>query len=454
MSRALYTEKEDKMVRKLLSEGKTPTEIGELLHGKVHPSRTIESIRQRASRTLRGISSPPRADIGEFDPKVNPPDRALFEFLRAGPRSIEAISNKFNVTPAVVRRRLQEMDDIGYSLVTSADRQDVGITSARPRVDSPAITLADEEGMVVSVGIASDRHAGSSHSQPSAVKAFVDIASHEYGVRHFIDPGDVTCGVGVYRGQEEDQVPVARAFNTKQAGVAVQAQVDLADIYTPKGYQWYQLGGNHDWASVVKTGLDPVAMLCKQRPDIHYLGYDVNRLWITDKIYIRLWHPSGGVPYAKSYRLQKGIESQAIEAMKAAIRDEDTSVTSVLIAGHLHISLWMPELPIAGLHPGCFEGKNNYLKRKGLEPSIGGTILRFLVTDSGRVQRIEHTWIAFDEVEDDWKNFPLPDGRENAYQSEPLNALYSFEPRDESRFPIEDPRRGLGPGGSEYVGGR
>ena len=180
------------------------------------------------------------------------------------------------------------------------------------------------------------------------------------------------------------------------------------------------------------------------------MGYDASGLWITDQVYVRLWHPTGGVPYAKSYRLQKGIETLAIEALKEAIRKEESPVVSLLIAGHLHISIWLPELPIPGLHPGCFEGKTNYLKRKGYDPAVGGVVLRMLVTDSGKVQRIEHTWIAFDEVKEDWRNFPVPDLPDVDYSKEELDVLYEgFEPLDpEERFPIEDPRKS-----QEYSGG-
>jgi hypothetical protein len=315
--------------------------------------------------------------------------------------------------------------------------------------------------------------------------------TNEYGVQHIVDPGDVTAGIYGFRGQEFELIPTAVPMSRKLAHKATEAQVQIADSYTPKvdGVIWYQLGGNHDWWHVVNAGLDPVKMLADRREDIEYLGYDVNGLWLTDKVYVRLWHPSGGVPYAKSYRLQKGIETQSSEALKAAnesaaevnrilveeqesfvaknsnqadlkkamrrISEVRTAVTSVLIAGHLHISIFMPEPPLIGLHPGCFEGKSGYLKRKGLEPAIGGVVLRFLVTDSGEVQRVEHTWIGFNEIEDDWKNYPEPLADGMIDDARELETLYRFEPMEPGqRFPIEDPRKGLGPGGSEYVGGK
>ena len=434
---------DDVQLRAWLVEGKTRDEIAGL------SGRTTDAVRIK----IRGLKA---NDVAAKAQRKEPTHEEIYAYMRR-PRMMSELCDEFSLGPSHMQDILDSMEDVGYALVTD-EHGGHGIASVRPQIATPAITLADEVGMVVSVGVVSDEHNGSRCSQPSAVKRFVEIAAEEYGVRHFLHPGDLTCGVGVYRGQEEDQVPAARAWGgPKQAAQAVRAQVAIADITTPRGVgDHYILGGNHDWASVVKTGLDPIRMLADRRPDVHYLGYDVNRLWLTDKVYIRLWHPSGGVPYAKSYRLQKGIETQAFEALKQAIATQDPSVTSALIAGHLHISLWLPELPIVGLHPGCFEGKTNYLKRKGYEPAVGGTILRFLVTDNGRVQRIEHTWVAFDEVQDDWMNFPIPELPESAYDADVMSgALFSFQPRPEGdRFPIEDPRKGLGPGGAEYVGGK
>jgi hypothetical protein len=75
---------------------------------------------------------------------------------------------------------------------------------------------------------------------------------------------------------------------------------------------------------------------------------------------------------------------------------------------------------------------------KGLTPDLGGTILRFLLTDSGRIQRLEYTFIPFDEIRDDWKNYEVPDQKpEYDEMRVTMDALYQFEPKpDGEPFPV------------------
>ena len=468
-------------VRALVREGLTDTEIAVKLKDVLAGRHSRLGIRKYAGKVRSGVAVQP-VGMPEMLPDI--PMRDVFEYLKGETqRTMREICNKFDRSPETIREWLDEMEATGYSLVEGKQGVSIPVKSRR-QVPTPARTLADEAGMVISVGVISDTHNGGAHAQPSAVAKCAEIMANEYGVRHIVRPGDLTSGIFGYRGQLYDLVPAARPISRSMAHLATEAQVQIADTCTPKidGVEWFELGGNHDWWHVVNAGLDPVKMFCDRREDAHYLGYDVNGLWLTDKVYLRLWHPSGGVPYAKSYRLQKGMETQSSEALKKAntsaleinrilveqagkhkgdmkaamqmIGELKTAVSSVLIAGHLHIAVWMSEPPMMGLHPGCFEGKTNYLKRKGLDPSIGGVVLRFLVTDGGLVQRVEHTWIGFDEVENDWKNWPMPEAEVSLDEAEEMEALYRFDASPAGEFVIEDPRKGLGPSGHEYVGGK
>lgn len=383
-----------------------------------------------------------------------PSDDELFAFLKDKPRALLDVCNAFNVSPDHAQARLRAMEEAGYNLEElDAELSTVQITTqTRTVAPTPARVLSDEAGMVVSLGFISDKHAGSVFSQPSAVAACARIMHEEYGVRHFFDPGDTTAGLYVYRGQAEELIPQARPRGREYASRATRVQVELADAYTPKleGAEWWMLGGNHDWNHVVTCGLDPVRMLCDRRPDCHYLGYDVGGLWITDKVYLRLWHPGGGRAYAKSYRLQKGQESIAVEALLEAIKGEQTPATSILMAGHMHEAIWLCTLPILAGFAGCFEGRTSLSKRKGGGVDLGGTVLRLLLTDGGRIQRVEHTFLAYDEIENDWRNWPTPEQPTPNYDpDDDLRTLYQFAGRPPGeRFPADDPRRG-----SEYVGG-
>jgi hypothetical protein len=172
--------------------------------------------------------------------------------------------------------------------------------------------------------------------------------------------------------------------------------------------RYYVLGGNHDYWHVMKTGIDAISRLCKQRDDFVYLGYDVADVPLTDRVSLRLWHPSGGPSYALSYRLQKGIEQVAFDELTKAIEQNDDPKGRFLLAGHMHIEVKLHRGPMVAAHVGCFEGQSNYLKRKGSYPQIGGAIFKVRLTDGGLIQRVDYTFVPFTEVEDDWKNWPTP----------------------------------------------
>jgi hypothetical protein len=142
---------------------------------------------------------------------------------------------------------------------------------------------------------------------------------------------------------------------------------------------------------------------------------------------MRMWHPTGGVAYAKSYKVQKAIESEGIEALNEAIRKEESPHVSIIAAGHWHINGWVPSHPLYGGSVGCFEGQTNYLKRKSLSPDIGGVIMRLVFGDDGRVQHIGYDWIPCNEIKDDHKNWPIPEIEELNFDQEDLDILFELD---------------------------
>jgi len=367
----------------------------------------------------------------------HPTDEKLFRFLRAATRTVREMCDEFDISPKKMEQRLDEFESDGYYLMRSSGVV-TAASYARPVVATPAKTLADEHGMIVAVGTISDTHAGDRHSQPSAIKSISRVMYEEYGVWHFLQPGDATTGLYIYRGQEQDLLIEARPWSRSHAHQATRNQIWLADQYFPfyPGATWHMMGGNHDWAHVVNSGIDPIRVLVdgREHNDMEYCGYDAAGLWLTDKSYIRMWHPRGGTPYAKSYRLQKGLESLAIEALKKAIALEQNPVTSLLIAGHLHIAACLPDMPMAAMHPGCFEGQTNLGKQLGVTPALCGVVTRFYLTDSGRVQRIGWDWLYFDEIEDDWKNFPVPEMELTGFESEHIGPMLKDEEGNPTRW--------------------
>jgi len=386
---------------------------------------------------------------GVADGGVYPTDHQLFDVLRNSPKTLAELSRIFDRSPETITKRLDTLEVEGWYLIRENDQISVPV-SLRPRVTVPVATLADVEGREISLGVSSDLHAGSRWAQPTAYNKFRRIAYDEFGVRMFLEPGDKTAGIYGYKGQDQDLIPACRPVSRQDSYGATYNQVWLASqcMVPLEGATTYILGGNHDWFHVTANGHDPVKMLCSQRTDVIYCGYDHVSIPLTKDMDVRMWHPSGGIPYARSYRMQKGLESQAFADLRTAIAKDRTPKVSALIAGHLHIVIPVPMMPIMGLHPGCFEAQSNYLKRKGLVPDVGGSILTFRLTENGHVQRITWTWIPFDEIEDDWENWPLPEEQHSRFEPDNVGVIFSFQ---ELRDPKLTPA-GPVPSGPEYSG--
>lgn len=317
--------------------------------------------------------------------------------IRNKPRTLRELSRQFDRSEDTIQRILEQLETQHFNIIQRGEETVLDTKSVKHAQgnDFPR-TLADEMGMRFKIGIVSDSHAASTAQQITNLNKFIGIA-YEAGVRHVLHSGDVVAGEKVYRGQIHDLFA---------HGADAQLSVVCDTLPVRDGLVWYMIGGNHDYSFVKGAGYNIVAALADRRDDVVYLGYDMADVPLTDRVDARLWHPSGGVPYALSYRLQKGLEQIGFDELLKAIHTQENPKMRIVSSGHLHVRMTMGRGPITGFQAGCFEGQTNYLKRKALFPDIGGYIVEIWVTDGGLIQRIRHEWIAFLEIEDDYLNYP------------------------------------------------
>lgn len=246
-------------------------------------------------------------------------------------------------------------------------------------------------------GIVSDPHFGSKSCQISALHEFTNICKKR-GVKHIFVPGDVVAGYRVYPGQEYEVY-----------AISAEEQEDSVIVNLPYGFEWYVLGGNHDYSFIKRGGgHNPLLAIEAQRNDVHYVGFDEADIPILPNVDMKLWHPSGGVPYAVSYRMQKAVEQIAYnELAKICWNQKDSPSIRFLLSGHLHIQVQSMFGSIFGAQCGTFEAQTSYLKRKGLHPQVGGYIVEAeLREQDGIILNFDAKFYMFpDEVKDDWKNY-------------------------------------------------
>lgn len=304
--------------------------------------------------------------------------------------TIIELSNLFNCTPNKIIELVNEFKQEGYEI----NNDDHLVYMSKNLVlNSNDHIIKPLETDEIIFGVASDLHFGSKSCQITALKDFCEICRLE-GVKHIFSPGDLTAGINVYPGQ---------IYDLYESNITGQTNSLLANL--PTGFQWYFLGGNHDYAFIKSTGFNVLSYMANKRDDIHYVSFDDADVPILKNVDLKMIHPSGGIPYSISYRLQKNVEQVAYNELRKLADGNNKSRIRFILAGHLHIQMQAMFGNIFGCQCGCFEGRTNYLKRKGLFPHIGGYIIKVSLNKNGQIKNFDAKFHMFDEIEDDWKNF-------------------------------------------------
>jgi predicted MPP superfamily phosphohydrolase len=281
----------------------------------------------------------------------------------------------------------------GHEIICEQDRIILSHVIASEGTPIPE-PLEDTE---IIFGVASDLHFGSKECQITHLKEFAEICRKK-GVKYMFVPGDVCAGYNVYPGQQFEVY-----------ALSAEEQEESVILNLPKGFEYYVIGGNHDYSFIKRGGgHNPMLSIEAQRSDFHYIGFDDADVPILPGVDMKMLHPSGGVPYSYSYRLQKNVEQIAYSELAKISRNvKDKPSIRFLLSGHLHIQLQSLFGTILGMQCGCFEGQTSYLKRKGLYPTVGGYIVQAdMRKRDGMIMNFDTKFYVFpDHIEDDWKNY-------------------------------------------------
>lgn len=189
----------------------------------------------------------------------------------------------------------------------------------------------------------SDTHLASKYDRLDILKYLYDKAEKN-GVKHILHSGDFTDG----RSNRPEQVYELRE-------PSYEGQVEYCvDKYPTFSGKTYVIQGNHDDWWYKSAGSEIVKSIAQQRDDIEYLGADVADMKIGN-LKIRLFHGSGGSAYAKSYKLQKYLDS-----IPLAERPD------ILQTGHIHQSFYMKQDNTHCFQTSCLEDQTPYCRGKGL----------------------------------------------------------------------------------------
>ena len=211
----------------------------------------------------------------------------------------------------------------------------------------------------------SDTHLCSKYDRLDILRYLYDKAE-DLGVKHVLHSGDFTDG----RSNRPEHV-----YELKEA--SFQGQVDYCvEKYPAFSGKTYVIQGNHDNWFYKSSGSEIMKPIAREREDIVYLGPDVADMKIG-KLKIRLFHGNGGNAYAKSYKLQKYLDTIPVEEKP-----------HILQTGHIHQAFYYKQDNTHCLQTGCLEDLTPYARSQGFSGDKSCWWLDINFDDKGNIYSI------------------------------------------------------------------
>ncbi len=349
MPRKMWSDDEDQLVHHGRADGLTMPEVQGALLAAGH-TRTLKAIEERWRRirkTVVPISDAPA------------PDELLGLLLR-GP--VEATKDNLDAARALLA--------LGHMVDVDLGGNEIALSRHVERGESPV--LADEigNGQEITIGLISDTHHGSKYRDIELL-SYVLPELERRGAQIIYHAGDLFDGNRMYRGHE---------FELEAIGADAQYEMAVKE-HPALGIRQKILGGNHDESFIKQIGLDNVSRFCDFRDDCDFIGYHAADIQITDTARMVLMHPTGGVSYAISYKLQKFIEKEVPRP-------------AIFACGHFHVACFFPYTGTLGIMIPTFQTQTPYLRQKALSPILGAVLLRLRISDSGKLSDVWWEWMA------------------------------------------------------------
>ena len=188
----------------------------------------------------------------------------------------------------------------------------------------------------------SDTHLGSKYDRLDILR-YLYSKAEDTGVNYVLHSGDLTEGVS---GREEQIYSLKEASYTGQRDYVI-------ENYPRSSVPTYLIAGNHDLWWIKRCGADICQDIANKRDDITYLGSDCEDLHIG-KLKIRLYHGKGGSSYAKSYKLQKYLDSVDVEERP-----------HILQTGHIHQAFYMKQGKTHCFQTSCLQDMTPFERSMG-----------------------------------------------------------------------------------------
>ena len=220
----------------------------------------------------------------------------------------------------------------------------------------------------------SDTHLCSKYDRLDILKYLYAKAEDE-GIKHILHSGDFTDG----RSNRPEQI-----YELKEP--SFEGQIEYCIEKYPKfSGNTYVIQGNHDNWWYKSNGSEILRPISKAREDIIYLGSDVADMKIG-KLKIRLFHGQGGIAYAKSYKIQKYLDTIPVNEKP-----------DILQTGHIHQAFYYKQDNTHCFQTSCLEDQTPYCRGLGLANDKSCWWVDVYFDDKGNVHSITPTLETFNK---------------------------------------------------------
>lgn len=291
----------------------------------------------------------------------------LFKLTKSASLDFVALCDRLDLSPGKTRSLIEKAQAEGKPIKVKDNLIGVELPTARDDVQDSKI--APTIGERQRVAVISDTHYGSRFCLRGAIKDFIAYA-HGKGAREVLHPGDMLDG-DYKHGR----------FEMTHMGLARQIEDMRKNLPALPGLTYHSITGNHDWTFTEGSGVDVGQAISDnflQNGRNDFKSYGDRGAFIRLRgVLFHLWHPSGGLSYAKSYKLQRKCEHYS-SGMKP----------QVLLVGHYHTFGYVEERSIHALLCPTFQSGGSAFSNSLTSgaPSIGGLILEWDVTVDGTIR--------------------------------------------------------------------
>lgn len=327
---------------------------------------------------------------GGGQPPINPPpvsgdfETAVFRFIRKqGTSSLEALSNKFDVSVLRIRTVLESLKTQGFNikvdnnLSSAAVANDLSIEGGHSRIDTTKF-----KGTAFRFGFTADNHLCSKYARNDVLNALYDIWEAD-GITQVYQGGNMIDGEARFN----------RYDLLTRPGIDAQAEYLMNEWPSRKSISTHFVtGDDHEGWYVQREGIDISAYLnhaAKKagRGDMEFLSYMEHTIDLeakNGKSSMRIIHAGGGSAYATSYTVQKIVESY-----------QPNEKPTILLVGHFHKAEFSYPRAVLAVQAGCTQDQTPFLRKKRIEAMIGGWTIEFTLDDNGIVHNFKTTWHPF-----------------------------------------------------------